>query len=765
MQAALARLERWRLVPDARELRGEALLRTLDQPPQRGAAALLDEFRQADTPAFFPGFAAGAHTADVLRARCAPGVARLVARATDVVDGRSTHLGFPGIHHGNPIDWHRDPQAARSAPRVHWHRVPYLAWQEVGDHKTIWEVNRHQYFVELGQAYALTGDERFAMTFASHLGAWIDANPAKVGINWASSLEVSFRAISWLWALHFFRASPALTPPLYARALGYLYVHARHIERYLSTYFSPNTHLTGEALGLFMLGCALPRFRAAARWRHQGWSILDEESARQIRPDGVYFEQATWYHRYTTDFYLHALALADAVGHPASDALRQRCQAAAEHLMFVTRPDGTIPLVGDDDGGRLTRLDDRAPADVRPTLATAAAMFGRADFAAVAGELAHETAWVTGPRGIARFDRLRPEPPACASRRFPDGGYVVMRDGWDRDASWTLFDCGPHGASANGYGHAHADALAVEICARGRPLLVDPGTYTYSGPERDAFRSTAAHNTALVDGLSSSVEGSTFRWSSAARCTMDAWVSHARFDYVSGAHDGYARLDPPVEHRRAILFLKHRYWVVRDRVSGGRSRAVETRWHAASGIDARLHEGDALFVDTSNGSSLLHMQLLSGGAEPAVEEGWVSPVFGARMTAPVVSWRFRDAAAVDAVTVLVPLGDRHALGRFERVPSARGAVWVGRGAGFEDVLGMVDVDAAAGAVQGGGIESDSQLVWLRRMSGQPVEFVMIDGGTLRSEGAVVVAGPRRAWASGRLESGQWIIEFGDSQPD
>ena len=31
-----------------------------------------------------------------------------------------------------------------------------------------------------------------------------------------------------------------------------------HVERHLSYYFSPNTHLTGEALALYVVGTALP---------------------------------------------------------------------------------------------------------------------------------------------------------------------------------------------------------------------------------------------------------------------------------------------------------------------------------------------------------------------------------------------------------------------------------------------------------------------------------------------------------------------------
>ena len=54
------------------------------------------------------------------------------------------------------------------------------------------------------------------------------------------------------------------------QALKFLYLNARHLESYLSTYFSPNTHLTGEALGLFYIGTLLPEFNEAKRWQELG---------------------------------------------------------------------------------------------------------------------------------------------------------------------------------------------------------------------------------------------------------------------------------------------------------------------------------------------------------------------------------------------------------------------------------------------------------------------------------------------------------------
>ena len=73
-----------------------------------------------------------------------------------------------------------------------------------------------------------------------------------------------------------------------------------------------------------------------------------------------------------------------------------------------------------------------------------------------------------------------------------------MRDGWSATSTWALVDGGPHG-SLN-CGHAHADALTLEVATNGRSVLTASGTFSYTGTDRDHFRATASHNTATVDG-------------------------------------------------------------------------------------------------------------------------------------------------------------------------------------------------------------------------------------------------------------------------
>ncbi len=574
---------------------------------------------------------------------------QLIDRAERALAGRFDLLGFKDLSFGDPIDWLLEPISGKRSPLDHWSRIEYLNAEVAGDKKITWELNRHGHFITLGQAYFLTGDERYARGFVAQAGAWMDANPARRGINWSSSLEVAFRSIAWLWALALFAGSPSLSSRFLARLLKTLIAQGRHIEDYLSHYFSPNTHLTGEALGLFYLGAALPELRRARAWRDTGLRILIEQLPRHVRSDGVYFEQSSYYHRYTADFYIHVAALTRAAKMELSAEVERGLSLLLDHLMWIARPDGSSPLIGDDDGGRLVTLGFRQPDDFRDTLAAGAAMFGRADWKFVAGDAPVETLWLLGPEGLAHYDRIHSGPPKECSHAFEEGGYYVIRDGWAEDSTWALVDCGPHGSI--GGGHAHADALGLEFAAGGQTWLVDPGTFTYTGDprQRDWFRSTEAHNTVTVDGESQSTPAGPFSWSRPAQSIAHEFVSSDGFDYFEGSHDGYQRLSDPVNHTRSLLLVKGEvaltsacesqdsqapsYVIIRDAFTARVHHRYAIRYHFPAGCSAMT--SDTQIVATQPGDELCIQVFGSVEARPRIEEGWVSRGYGQREAAPV----------------------------------------------------------------------------------------------------------------------------------
>jgi hypothetical protein len=780
-QALAARAERAGLSSRARVPSDAAFFRLLDPSRTDGelknAVDWLGHFRRRAAPRFFAGLCEEEQTRAALRTRFDGEAAATIERAERILEGRFDLLGLRDLGFGSPVDWHLEPLTRVRAPLKHWSRIDFLDPKVSGDKKFIWELNRQQFFQTLGRAYWRTGDERFAEGFIAYADAWMDANPPTLGVNWASSLEVAFRAISWLWALYFFKGSPRLTPEFFLRLSKLLRQHARHLETYLSTYFSPNTHLTGEALGLFHLGTLLPEFRDAARWRETGRRILLAELERHVRADGVYFEQTTYYQRYTADFYTHFALLARANGEQRDARLTSKLTALLDLLMHVTRPDGTTPFVGDDDGGRLVMLDERPSNDFRAALSNGAALFGRADYKHVAGEVAEETLWLQGAAGVAAFDALDAREPATGSRAFGDGGYYVMRDGWASDANFMLLDCGPHGAEAIGCGHAHADALSFDVAARGRTLLVDPGTYTYTGsPEwRDRFRSAAAHNTLTLDGASSSVPGEgAFRWSHVARSRTKAWTTDERFDFFEGEHDGYARLSPaPARVRRGVLFLKGDYWIVRDRVESEGAHACELHLQFAPDAAPLFEETDeraafserpasagirerkpgAGIRERKAGAAGLDIFAFAAGGAWRAADGWVSPAYGARAPAPAFVFSAETRGASEFVTLLVPHGAAES-----RVACAREIEAVG-GRAFEVSASQSQEEASAAAggacdfvllgdgarqVQTARLSSDFAWAWVRcGVGGEPDELVLIDGRSFGVGGRELLRAERR----------------------
>jgi uncharacterized heparinase superfamily protein len=638
----------------------EALLRK-NAPDLADPAAALRVVREMAPNRFFAG-AADADTGSLLSARFAEERAAMLASADALLKRQFNLLGYRTLWFGDPIDWHLDPVRGRRAPLLPWSVLDTGDEEALGDTRLVWELNRHQWLVRLAQAYTVTSDQRYADSAARAINAWLDANPPGVGVNWASSVEVSLRMISWCWTLMLLRASSVVTGAWVQRLLAAIWLHATHVRRYLSYYCSRNTDLTGEALGLFYVSTLFPEFRDAERWREVATRTLVAESDAQVCRDGVHFEQSTCYHRYSADTYLHFLLLAERNGITIPDQVHDRVRQMVEFLVAVRQNDGAIPAIGDDDGGSLLPLTDRLAADGRGRFAVAAALFRRRDFVWAAGGPAPEVAWLMGPGAVAALDGIPAAPPAHdASRVFPSGGYAVMRSGWEADAHQAIVDIGPIGCPVSG-GHGHADLLSIQCSIFGEPCLVDAGTYSYTGESqwRDFFRSTAAHSTVIVDGVSQAEPAGAFGWNGQPRVRLREWHSTPEFDFLDAEHDGYLSLADPVVHRRRVIFVKPGYWILIDDLSGLTRHQVDLTFQFGA-IDvtlgthpwarARTPGGRVLWISPFP-SAPVHPSLKSGELMPP--RGWISREYGERHPAPMLIYSFTVALPWRIVTLLLP---------------------------------------------------------------------------------------------------------------
>ena len=589
---------------------------------------------------------------------------QIINHADAVCDGKFGILGYGSVSFGTPVNWHSEPLTGLTIPLLHWSKLNPLLKTQVGDSKVVWELNRHQWLLDLGQAWRFTGDERYAQTSIDLIASWMRANPPGLGINWSSSLEVSLRLISWCWALLLFDGSKALTPEFLFTMLGWMQAHARYIERYLSHYFSPNTHLTGEALGLYYIGTLLPELQGADRWRELGKHILEEQMERQVFTDGVYFEQSTSYQYYTVEIYLHFFILAQRNGDNMPSWMTERLGMMLDFLLAVRRPDNKVPLIGDTDGGWLLPLLRRSPGDHTGLFSTAALLLNNNFFAWAAGALAPETSWLLGSTAKPHWLLMQPERPrSTAMQCFREGGYVVQRSSWDRRAHHLIFDTGPLGCHVSG-GHGHADLLSIQCSAFGEAYLVDPGTgcYTADPDWRNYFRSSHAHSTVLVDDHSQARPSGPFSWHERPVARLRRCSENLGYGVVDAEHAAYSSLADPVTHRRRVVFVDGRYWIVVDDLNGAAEHRIDLRFQFAALPVAEEAEGwtrargknSALLVKTFSPVSL-DTTLCSAQLNPPA--GWFSPNYGQRIEAPALSSVVTTRLPLRLVTVIFPVED------------------------------------------------------------------------------------------------------------
>jgi len=154
------------------------------------------------------------------------------------------------------------------------------------------------------------------------------------------------------------------------------------------------------------------------------------------------------------------------------------------------------------------------------TLRVYTALDGRKEYRNDAGKLLDETermaaALASISRGMPRTplfndagnnvakdtDDLLSAVRKITARSVPDEQTVFDASGYYKlyaGESTLLFDCGQIGPAYMG-GHAHCDCLSFELTRGGKTVFANSGTYQYQGRLRQFFRSTAAHNTVMVD--------------------------------------------------------------------------------------------------------------------------------------------------------------------------------------------------------------------------------------------------------------------------
>lgn len=325
------------------------------------------------------------------------------------------------------------------------------------DIKVPWELARFQYAPVLAHAYRQTNNTKYLDALKKQIISFLDAAPFLEGIHWSNPMEVAIRATNWIVAYQFMRDELQKDAQFHERLINSLWHHMLFIENNWELYDGrTNNHYLSNLVGYGYLAWF---FNDAKRGKHC-WKELQSELAWQIQDDGSSYEGSTFYHGFVTELFVHGFLLAQQMGETITPGM---CEKLARMLQFA---DATKNLrVGDDDSGSLLHP---GLYDVR--------------------ELA---------RNLISFDtpRIRSALPAVAlgygghgrtsgeGKRtnlfYPHFGLSIINY---NQFKISLRHHAYHGRQPSA--HFHEDVGSITLSYKRIPILVNPGSYLYTGSKK-----------------------------------------------------------------------------------------------------------------------------------------------------------------------------------------------------------------------------------------------------------------------------------------
>jgi hypothetical protein len=337
-----------------------------------------------------------------------------------------------------------------------------------------------------------------------------------------------------------------------------------------------------------------------------------------------------------------------------------------EYVMYLCRPDGSIPLMGDTDSGRVLRLSDLHVYDRRYLLSAGAVIFERADFKRISGRFHEESYLLLGLNSQESYNGIREQSPAAPSALYRQAGMAVFRKNWEPDSDYMVFRSGPGDVRKHvGFSHNHADYLSFEVYRKGKPRLVDPGTFLYGLDDewRFYFRKSEAHNTVVINNRDHvNVTATRFGLPGMHLSNIHRYEANDLYGYIDASHTGYA--SPGIKHRRRMMYVYGCYICIMDEITGEGQHDITYCFNADAGTMAPERKPGGVSLSWSeDGYSMSIFPVNMPGAsvrtsrgETSPVRGWASYRYGERHPATVVFIENRVILPV-MMGVLIDLND------------------------------------------------------------------------------------------------------------
>jgi len=516
----------------------------------------------------------------------------------------------------NTVEWNKDYISGFIFPLFRFDRIKISKYFNKDiDVKFSWELSRFYFGIQLAQKYFLSNDHKYYLKFKNIILDWEKKNPFCAGVNWLCTMEVAIRAVNIIIALSLFGNAFINDCKLKKKIILMLVQHAEYIYAFpeISNKGFTNNHTTANFVGLLFISLFLKDYYKSKKWLKKSINELERCIRQQTYSDGVNFEGSIPYHRLVLEMFAYIAIICRANFIDLSKHYYQLLFRMFEYTAAYIDQNGNAPQVGDNDSGRILKFIKSAEHDHSYLLDIGEKIFKykfRLNNFYLKNPIVN---WIPDINKITLEELSLLPRPVHKSISFNNGGAHILKT--DKISVFiSLFPLGQNGLG----GHNHYDVGSFTLSYQGNPIIVDPGTYSYTRDLnlRNEYRAYHSHNTIIINSdWESDFSGD------------EIWKITGKYNYkITRLNDTgidiQIRLNDTEKRSRSINIIKNNLFSIYDGYNGN--------------FETVLHFNPSIFLSPKSESEILFNYgriLLGRGCKYIINEYDYSHSYGVKQKA------------------------------------------------------------------------------------------------------------------------------------
>lgn len=504
------------------------------------------------------------------------------------------------------INWSREIKTGFEWPVGTYYLKQRVLTPKGSDIKVPWEISRCHHLLWMAEAYCLIGDESYAEEVVSQIRHWVKNNPLMYSVNWSCAMDVSIRAVNWMYALVMIGGAEAFTDEFAKEVYKSLYQHMYFVNHNIEKCIpQSNNHYFSDIVGQLYLGQLFSTTQYGKRTLRHAFKEYIKETELQVFPSGVDYERSVSYHRLMTELVMYPYYMLCRIGHKPSALVADRLSHMLGYVNQYTMADGCSPMVADNDDGRLLPL---VPLP-----------FMKHSYLARIDSLDSCVASIS-------CKWIAPAYNSSESCLHADANLAILKKGkfylftscfnrWRRD-QWI---------SAYTATHLHNDLLSFVFADGHTTIITDAGAYCYTSDIKTwrSFRTAKKHNTVFVDNEEPNLLGN-----NAFMMKYNSYAKPMSFSTGTVMHcEGeYTTIEGQMTHHRVFDLSSDCLTITDHVIKSGIGHKVYMSFHFSDSIVPSI-EGDSIFIKGNEKQYSMKIES-SSKIQLHIENDTISPSFG-----------------------------------------------------------------------------------------------------------------------------------------